>query len=149
MENVINNKELMDVFYEETQRLIDEMRQDMSTLSQGAEIREQISSSSEPTVLSDNAAADESLALRRLFRCAHIIKSSSRSVGFDGLEEIAEVLEKIFNKADDERFVMTAEVICLLCESVEACGKLLNDEEVVGHKELLDRLNGILQPCGG
>jgi chemotaxis protein histidine kinase CheA len=149
MENATNNAELMDIFYEETQGLIDEMRQDMSTLSQGAEIRDQISSSSEPSVFSDNATADESSALRRLFRCAHIIKSSSRSVGFDGLGEIAEALEKIFNKTYDEDGLMEGDTISLLCESVEACGKLLNDEEVVGHKELLDRLNGMLQPFGG
>ncbi len=44
---------------------------------------------------------------------------------------------------------MTADVISLLSESVEACQKLLNEKEIVGHKELLDQLNSILQSCGG
>ena len=149
MENLTNNGELMDVFYEETQRLIDEMRQDMSTLSQGAENRDPITSSSESSALSDNATVDESPVLRRLFRCAHIIRSSSRSVGLDGLEQISGTLERIFRKAGDEVVPMGGDTISLLCESVEACQKLLNGEEIVGRKELIDRLDGILQPCGG
>ncbi len=149
MADVTNNGELMDIFYEETQNLIDEMRQHLSVLSQEPETsNETTSSSNEPFGLSQDAVPDQSSAFRRLFRCAHIIRSSSRSVGLDGLEEVAEALEKIFNKVGDERFVMTAEVVSLLSESVEACQKLLN-QEIVGHKELLDRLNGILQPCGG
>ena len=132
MANITDNGELMDIFYEETQSLIDEMRQGLSTLSQGQETSE-----------------DQSAVLRRLFRCAHVIKSSSASVGLDELKKVAATLEKIFKKAGDERFVMTADVISLLSESVEACQKLLNKEEIVGYKELLGRLNSILQPCRG
>ena len=143
MANITDNGELMDIFYEEAQSLIDEMRQGLSTLSQGQETRDKIAcSSDEPFELSQTT-------LRRLFRCAHIIKSSSASVGLIELSKVAEALEKIFKKAGDERFVMTADVISLLSESVEACQRLLNEEEIVGHKELLDRLNNILQPCGG
>jgi len=150
MENVTNNGELMDIFYEETQNLIDEMRQHLSVLSQEPETsNETICSSNKPFELSQAALREQSAALGRLFRCAHIIRSSSRSVGLDGLEKVTGALEKMFKKAGDERFVMTAEVICLLSESVEACQKLLNQEEIVGHKELLDRLNDVLQPCGG
>ncbi|GAJ04542.1 unnamed protein product, partial [marine sediment metagenome] len=115
MENVTNNGELMDIFYEETHTLIDEMRQHLSVLSQEPEAsNETTSSPNGPFGLSLDAVPDQSSAFRRLFRCAHIIRSSSRSVGLDGLEEVAEVLEKIFNKVGDEKFVMTAEVICLL-----------------------------------
>ncbi len=139
----------MDIFYEEAQSLIDEMRQGLSTLGQGRKTRDEIvCSSNEPSELSQAALRDQSAVLRRLFRCAHIIKSSSASVGLDELKKVAATLEKIFKKAGDEKFVMTADVISLLSESVEACQKLLNKEEIVGHKELLDRLNNILQPCG-
>ncbi len=134
MENIIDNGELMDIFYEEAQSLIGEMRQGLSTLSQGQETNQ-----------------NQSAFLHRLFRCAHTIKSSSASVGLDELKEVAEALERIFKKAGDEGFMMTADIICLLSESVESCQKLLNKskEEIVGHKELLDRLNNILQPCRG
>ncbi len=43
---------------------------------------------------------------------------------------------------------MTADVISLLSESVETCQKLLNQEEITGHKELLDHLNSVFQTCG-
>lgn len=131
MENAAKNGELMEIFYEETQRLIDEMRRDMSTLSQGIQ------------------TSDRSSVARRLFRCAHIVRSSSRAVGLDGLEQISGALERIFKKACDELVPMGGDTISLLCESVEACQRLLNDKEVVGHKELMTRLDGILQPCGG
>ena len=130
MADITDNGELMDIFYEEAQSLIDEMRQGLSTLRQGQETSE-----------------GQSAVLRRLFRCAHIIKTSSASVGLDELKKVAEALERIFKKAGDERFVMTADVISLLSESVEACQKLLNGEEIDDHKELPDRLNNILQSC--
>jgi len=41
--------------------------------------------------------------------------------------------------------VMTADVISLLSESVEACQKLLNEQEIANHKELLYRLDSIVQ----
>lgn len=149
MENATNNGELMEIFYEETQRLLDEMRQDMSTLSQEVEARDQITSADKPSALSDNASADESPVLRRLFRCAHIIRSSSRAVGLEGLEQVSRALERIFKKAGDDGVAMGGDTLSLLCEGIEACQKLLNDEEVVGRKELTDRLDAILQPCGG
>ncbi len=150
MANITDNGELMDIFYEEAQSLIDETRQGLSTLSQGRQTRDKIvCSSNEPFELSQTTLAEQSAVLRRLFRCAHIIKSSSASVGLIELSKVAEALERIFKKASNERFVMTADIISLLSESVEACQKLLNKEEIAGHKELLGRLNSILQTCGG
>ncbi len=132
MADITDNGELMDIFYEETQSLIDKMRQGLSTFGQAQE-----------------TSQDQSAVLYSLFRCAHVIKTSSASVGSDKLRKVIEVLEKIFKKAGDEEFVMTADIVSLLSESVEACQKLLNGAEIVGHKELLDRLNSILQPCRG
>jgi chemotaxis protein histidine kinase CheA len=149
MANLTDNGELMDIFYEEAQSLIDEMRQGLSTLIQGQEARDKIAcSSNEPFELSQIALREQSAVLLRLFRCAHIIKSSSASVGLIELSKVAEALEKFFKKAGDGRFVTTADVISLLSESVEACQKLLNGAEITGHKELLDRLNSVLQTCG-
>lgn len=149
MANLTDNGELMDIFYEEAQSLIDEMRQGLSTLSQGQEARDKIAcSSNEPFELSQIALREQSTILRRLFRCAHTIKSSSDSVGLDELRKVTGALEKFFKKAGDGRFAVTADVISLLSESVEACQKLLNRAEITGHKELLDRLNSVLQTCG-
>ncbi len=151
MANITDNGELMDIFYEETQSLIDEMRQGLSTLSQGQEARFRDSSpvTRDPSdERRDIALREQSTVLRRLFRCAHIIKSSSDSVGLDELRKVTEALEKFYKKAGDGRFAVTADVISLLSESVEACQKLLNGEKITGHKELLDRLNSVLQTCG-
>lgn len=148
MESIIDNKELLEIFYEESKSLLDEMKQDISVLSQGTQTMDPITSSDEPSALSDNAAMDQTVVLKRLFRCAHIIRSSSRSVGLEDLEQISGVLERLFKKAADEDITMVGDTISLLSESVEACQKLLNDEEVAGHKELTDRLDSILQSYG-
>ena len=150
MADITDNGELMDIFYEEAQSLIDEMRKGLSTLGQGRKTREQIVCSfNEPSELSQAALWDQSAVLRRLFRCAHIIKSSSASVGLDELKKIADALERTFKKTGDGKLVMTADFISLLSESVEACQKVLNQEEIASYEELLNRLNSILQPCGG
>jgi two-component system chemotaxis sensor kinase CheA len=119
MSDKTDSEDLMDIFYEETQSLIDEMRKELSTLG-GAKV---------PS------------AFYHLFRCVHIIKSSSGAVGFDNLRDIAHALEKIFKVEKEKGFKINADVIALFSESVEACQRLLNEEEVVGYKELLERLN--------
>jgi len=124
MSDLTDNKELMDTFYEETQRLIDEMRK----------------------LLSDESriANHEQRAIHELFLRAHTIKGNSGSVGFDKLEEIAQALEKIFKAGGDEKFEINTNVIPLLSEAIAACQKLLRKEKVVNYKELLERLNSIL-----
>lgn len=124
MSEIFDDDELMEAFYEETQNLIDKMRQDLAALSERRV----------PTIL------------KRFFRYAHIIKSSSGTVGFDDLKKVAQALEKIFKAGSDDKSVITADVIPLLSESVEACQKLLNKEKVVGYKKLLERLNSIIHP---
>ncbi len=124
MSEIFDNDDLMEAFYEETQNLIDKMRQDLNALSE-----QQV-----PPIL------------QSFFRYAHIIKSSSGTVGFDDLEKVAQALEKIFKAGSDDKSVITAEVIPLLSESIEACQKLLNKEKVVGYKKLLERLNSIIHP---
>lgn len=126
MSDKIDNHELIEVFYGETQELIDKMRKDLLALDEGRETASAI--------------------LYRLFRYAHIIKSSAAIVGFEDLGKVVRALEKIFKTASNEKFIMTVDVISLLSESVEACQKLLNEEEVVGYIKLLERLNSVLQP---
>ncbi len=135
MSSITDNQELMDAFYEEAQTLIDEMRKDLSILGEG------LSPPGEP--------GEPSSTFSRLFRCAHIIKSSSGIVGFDDLHEVTQALEKIFKQAKDEKLMINAEVVSILSDSIEVCQKLLNKEKVVGHRELLTRLNNLHHPIGG
>ncbi len=132
MPKLTHDSELMDIFYTETQDLIDKIKQCLSDLTAGQE----------------GQLSDRSAVLRDLFRCAHIVKSSARSVGFDNLESLANILERIFGKARDERIAMTADDIDLLCEAAQACHSLLNKEEIIGCEDLLDRMNKILEFCG-
>ena len=64
MSEIFDNDDLMEAFYEEAQNLIDKMRQDLAALSERR----------------------DSNILQNIFRYAHIIKSSSGTVGFDDLE---------------------------------------------------------------
>ncbi len=124
MSEIFDDDELMEAFYEEAQDLIDKMRKDLAALSERR----------------------DSIILQNLFRYAHIIKSSSGTVGFDDLKKVAQALEQIFKAGSDDKSVITADVIPLLSESIEACQKLLNKEKVVGYKKLLERLNSIIHP---
>jgi len=119
MSDITDNQELMDIFYEETQAHIAEMRKGVSTLGE-----EYV-----PTIL------------HRLNLCAHNLKSSSGVVGFYELSKLSSALEKIFKKAKVERIALNADDISLLSHSIEVCQKLLNGEKVVGYKELLSQLN--------
>ena len=119
MSDKTDSEDLMDIFYEETQGLIEEMRKELSTLG-GEKIKS---------------------VFFRLFRCVHNIKSSSGAVGFDNLRDMAHALEKIFKVEKEKKSKINADVIALFSESIEACQRLLNEEEVVGYKELLERLN--------
>ncbi len=119
MSDKTDSEDLMDIFFEETQSLIDEMRKALATLG-GAKVQS---------------------VFYQLFRYVHNIKSSSGAVGFDNLRDIAHALEKIFRVEKEKKSKINADVIALFSESVEACQRLLNEEEVIGYKELLERLN--------
>jgi two-component system chemotaxis sensor kinase CheA len=119
MSDKTDSQDLMDIFFEETQSLINKMKKELSTLG-GKKVQSDFF---------------------QLFRCVHNIKSSSGAVGFDNLRDIAHALEKIFKVEKDKKSKINTDVIALFSESVEACQRLLNEEEVAGYKELLERLN--------
>jgi two-component system chemotaxis sensor kinase CheA len=120
----------MRVFFQETQNLIDQMRKDISVLNEEQDRDGHEKSRCLPV-------------LERLFRCAHIMKSSSASVGFNDLEKLTLSLEKTFKKALDGELVLTVELLPLLSESVETCQRILNKEQVIGFDGLLEQLKSI------
>jgi chemotaxis protein histidine kinase CheA len=121
---IIGDHELMEAFYQEAQDLIAEMREDLSIVGE------------ERTPI----------IFRRLFRRAHTIKSSARSVGFNELSEMTQALEQIFKAAEEGRCEINDDAISLFSASVEACRRLLHEEEAVGYKGLLERLNRLIHP---
>jgi chemotaxis protein histidine kinase CheA len=127
---IIDDYELMEAFYQEAQDLIAEMRGDLSIVGEERT----------PPIF------------RRLFRCAHTIKSSARSVGFNELSEMTQALEQVFKAAEEGRCgIDDDDAVSLFSSSVEACQKLLDGKESMDHKdhsELLGRLNTILHDRG-
>jgi two-component system chemotaxis sensor kinase CheA len=116
-----DDKELMDFFFKEAHDLLDEMRRELTSLCE------------EPNTAN----------LGNLFRCAHTLKGSSGSVGFDKVHEISLLLQDISKSAKDGKLEISADIIPLLFQGVEACQKLLNEEEVEGIGELLKKLENI------
>ena len=121
---IIDDHELMEAFYQEAHDLISEMEKDLPVLA----------NERDPTVF------------HRLFRCAHTIKSSSGSVGYNELHEMTHALEKTFKEAEVGRCEINDDAISLFSASVEACRRLLHEEEAVGYKGLLERLNRMIHP---
>jgi chemotaxis protein histidine kinase CheA len=143
MSDTIDNQELMKVFYEEAQNLIDEMRKSLTDLREESKAKEKGRKAGGEIRSPLSEPAEKPDIFHRLFRCAHTIKSSSRSVGFSTLEEVSQALEKVFKAAIDDKFKFDANLIPLFSESVEICQKLLNEEEVAGFKDALERLKNI------
>jgi chemotaxis protein histidine kinase CheA len=143
MSDTIDNQELMKVFYEEAQNLIDEMRKSLTDLREESKAKEKGRKADGEIQFPLNESAVKSDIFHRLFRCAHTIRSSSRSVGFSTLEEVSQALEKVFKAAIDDKFKFDANLISLFSDSVEICQKLLNEKDVTGFKDVLERLNNI------
>jgi len=116
-----DEQELMDVFLKEAHDLIDEMRRELALLNK------------EPGIVN----------LDNLYRCAHTLKGSSGSVGFDKVHEISLLLQDTFKSAKDGKLEISAEIIPLLSRAVDACQKLLGGGEVEGIGELMDQLEKI------
>jgi len=116
-----DDQELMDVFFKEAHDLIDEMRRELTSLSE------------EPN----------STNLGNLFRCAHTLKSSSGVVGFNNLHELALALERTTKAVKDEKCEINPELISLLSKGIEVCQTLLDEREAEGIGELLEQLNRI------
>ncbi len=142
MSGIIDNDELMKVFYEEAHELIDKMKNDLSTLSVKAKRRE-----GEAGIVKTGGIREEkegtSLTFRNLFRYAHTLKSSSRAVGFGKLEEVTQALERIFKDAEMKTIDLDSNNISIISEGITICGKLLKNEKVSNYKSLLAQLESI------
>ncbi len=124
MSDVLDNQDLLNIFFDETQSLIDVTRKELSALEKDQKI--------------------SSTIYRSLFRYAHIITSSSHTVGFYSLAEMARALEKFFRAAEEKNIEINSDIISLLLNCNEVCQKLLKKEDVHEFRNLLEQLNDIL-----
>ena len=125
--------ELSEIFHLEVQNSIGQMKKDLSCLAQ----------------LKEPAGRDPDQkmpALDRLFRQAHMVKSSSASMGFDQLQKLTQSLEHIFKLVRDEQISLTPHLVSLLSESMDTCQGLLDQKEVGDYRELMERLDLTLCP---
>ncbi len=142
MSGKIDNNELMKVFYEEAQELIDKMKKDLSNLIEVEGTKGVISKDKAEVVR--KTKEEPSSTYRNLFRYAHTIKSSARAVGFDNLEDLAKKLERIFKKAEEGEIDMNVDHFSTLLKSVDVCRKLVQSKKISDYQKLLERLNGII-----
>ena len=125
MSEKIDNPELIEVFKEEAQSLIDQMRDRLSRLKKTTDRR------------------IRKMKYWELFLCAHTLKGSSGCAGFKEIGEINRILVEIFRSAKDGELGIKPDSIPLLSEAVEACQKLLDKKEVTNFNELLERLKNL------
>jgi chemotaxis protein histidine kinase CheA len=142
MSGIIDNDELMKVFYEEAYELVEKMKSGLLSLSVNAERREKETGTTKTKGLHEEKEGT-SPTFRNLFRYAHTLKSSSRAVGFGKLEEVTQALERIFKEADEKSIDIDPKSIAIISESITICGKLLKKEKVSGYKSLLTKLESI------
>ncbi|MCB4756926.1 MAG: Hpt domain-containing protein [Elusimicrobia bacterium] len=114
--------ELMEIFKEEAQELIDKMRKELTSFEEWGKM------------------PDRAAPLRELFRFAHILKGVSSQVEFGDLKKMAEALMKVFSAAKDGPSELKPLAISLLSEGIQACQNLFEQKEVGRFQELLEKL---------
>jgi two-component system chemotaxis sensor kinase CheA len=100
----------------------------------------------EEGLLSLERTPDDAEVLQTVFRMAHTLKGNSASLGFTGVAEFAHVLEDQLEKLRKRAQPVTAELVTVLLESVDALRDMLpvavegNHEVPLQHQDLLRRL---------
>jgi two-component system chemotaxis sensor kinase CheA len=90
--------------------------------------------------------------LNSIFRAAHSIKGGSSIFGFDALTSVTHVMENLFDKARQNQFTFTTEVIDELLQAVDLLCSLLNDYsegrdiDLSVVEKLTIRVEGLLHP---
>ncbi len=129
MTSANGDQELKEIFYVEANMLLEEMRKDLSLLSEGQAVV--------------GGVEEKPAIFQRLGRCAHTIKGSSGIVGLTGIQDIARALEIIFRTARDDNSVIDAYSLPLISEGVDVCQSVLDGQDTGGHEDLLERLSNI------
>jgi len=141
------NPELVKVFKDEAQDLINKMKENLSFLKNdiGDTQYETPNTDHRKPSNEQRATSDEQRAtIHELFRCAHTLRGSAGCVGFDRLGEIASISTEIFRAVKDGKLKLN-DIISLLSEGVEICQKLLEERVVINYSEFLERLREVGQ----
>ncbi|MFB6175359.1 MAG: chemotaxis protein CheA [Candidatus Nanohalobium sp.] len=101
------NEEMLDMFVDEANEKIDDLNDGMLEFE-------------------ENKSQD---AIEEMFRASHTIKSSSASLGFDQISELAHRMEDVFGKFRDDEIDASPEVFDLLYASVDALEEMVDEAE--------------------
>jgi two-component system chemotaxis sensor kinase CheA len=127
MPGITDDGQLMQVFYQETRSLIEQMREDLTIFHTESE-------------LGNPNREEQLLTLGRLFRCAHIVKSSAGTVGFDRLVGVSQALERIFKATSDGKLALTPDLVRSVGQGIQACRDILSGQEVPSWESLVESL---------
>ncbi|MEW5822695.1 MAG: Hpt domain-containing protein [Cyanobacteriota bacterium] len=99
-------EEVLAIFQEESEEQIQKLNDNMLRLEQNPQ--------------------DEK-AIQEIFREAHSLKGAARMIGLDDIQTIAHKLEDIFGLARKGELIIKAEVIDIMCNSVDALASIIED----------------------
>ncbi len=70
----------------------------------------------------------DSGAISELFREAHSIKGAARMIGLNDIQAVAHKLEDIFGLARDEKLIINAHIVDILCKSVDCIASIIEKQ---------------------
>ena len=128
MSELEDSPELVLLWKIETQRLIRQLREHITTLQQA---------------LSNGKKRKRKQSVWGLFSCTHALYTVCKSMGVQNIEDVSEALLGIFRLVTEGKLKIRDDDIFLLSEGIETCQKILNNEKLTGYQQLLDRLKCI------
>ncbi len=93
--------------------------------------------------------------VNEIFRAAHSLKGMAGTMGFKRMQALTHDMENVFSEVRNGTFAVTAEIIDVLFQCLDALDEYLNniqstaDEGTNENKNLIDSLNGFLNAKGG
>jgi len=92
--------------------------------------------------------------VNEIFRAAHSLKGMAGTMGFKRMQALTHDMENVFSEVRNGTFAVTAEIIDVLFQCLDALDEYLNniqasaDEGTNDNKNLIDALNGFLNSKG-
>ncbi len=91
--------------------------------------------------------ADKNI-VHALFRITHTLKGNAAGMGFQGITEMAHVLEDLFGEVREGRITLQPDLFSSIFKAVDVLGKLINsikDKSVIKYKGIKTKMEVLLQ----
>ena len=106
-------------------------------------------------ILNLEQSPDDADTINEIFRAAHSLKGMAGTMGFKRMQALTHDMENVFSEVRNGTFSVTAEIIDVLFQCLDALDEYLNniqdsaDEGTNENKNLIDALNNFLNGKGG